>query len=259
MQSSVLGLPELIAHRGNAAEFPENTLEALASAVELGVRHVEFDVQLTADHVPVVFHDANLVRVAGRSECVHELDWQQLAGIPIGEPTRFGAQFAHVRPTSLAGLAEALPGWQGVTAFVEIKRHFDELFAIVAANNGAVVKTIGDEVMFVATTAADAAEIAVELVAFADQHPALRGLRGGLAWGRLVRGYGDYYGPVVNLAARAVKEAQPGEVLADLELIGQVQAATRLRVGCVPVNPANRPSSFSGSRASGNRRSSLRK
>jgi glycerophosphoryl diester phosphodiesterase len=122
MQSSALGLPELIAHRGNAAEFPENTLEALASAVELGVRHVEFDVQLTADHVPVVFHDANLVRVAGRSECVHELDWRQLAGIAIGEPTRFGARFADVRPTSLAGLAEALPGWRGVTAFVEIKR-----------------------------------------------------------------------------------------------------------------------------------------
>ena len=102
---------------------------------------------------------------------------------------------------------------------------------VVAAHHGRVVKTIGDEVMFVATTAADAAEIAVELVAFAEEHPALRGLRGGLAWGPLVRGYGDFYGPVVNLAARAVKEARPGEVLADLELIGQVQAATRLRVG----------------------------
>jgi glycerophosphoryl diester phosphodiesterase len=122
MQSSALGLPELIAHRGNAAEFPENTLEALASAVELGVRYVEFDVQLTADHVPVVFHDSNLVRVAGRSECVHELDWQQLAGIAVGEPGRFGSQFADVRPISLAGLADALPGWRGVTAFVEIKR-----------------------------------------------------------------------------------------------------------------------------------------
>lgn len=102
---------------------------------------------------------------------------------------------------------------------------------VVAAHRGRVVKTIGDEVMFVATTAADAAEIAVELVAFAEEHPALRGLRGGLAWGPLVRGYGDFYGPVVNLAARAVKEARPGEVLADLELVGQVQAVSRLRVG----------------------------
>jgi len=102
---------------------------------------------------------------------------------------------------------------------------------VVAAHGGRVVKTIGDEVMFVATTAADAAEIALTLEEFAAGHEALRGLRGGLAWGALVRGYGDYYGPVVNIAARAVKEARPGEVLAELELVGQVQAATALRVG----------------------------
>ena len=102
---------------------------------------------------------------------------------------------------------------------------------VVAAHGGRVVKFIGDEVMFVASTAADAAEIALELVEFAAEHPALRGLRGGLAWGALVRGYGDYYGPVVNIAARAVKEAGSGEVLAELELVGQVQAVTALRVG----------------------------
>ena len=48
-------LPTIIAHRGNAAEFPENTLEALQSAVDLGVRHVELDVQLSADRVPFFF------------------------------------------------------------------------------------------------------------------------------------------------------------------------------------------------------------
>jgi glycerophosphoryl diester phosphodiesterase len=122
MHRSALGLPELIAHRGNAAEFPENTLEALASAVELGVRYVELDVQLTADQVPVVFHDSNLVRVAGRSECVHEIEWAQLSTIPVGESARFGNRFGDVRPPSLQALAETLPRWTGVTAFVEIKR-----------------------------------------------------------------------------------------------------------------------------------------
>jgi glycerophosphoryl diester phosphodiesterase len=39
-------LPQIVAHRGNAAEFPENTLESLRSAVDLGVRHLELDVQL---------------------------------------------------------------------------------------------------------------------------------------------------------------------------------------------------------------------
>jgi glycerophosphoryl diester phosphodiesterase len=116
------GLPSLIAHRGNAADFPENTLEAFASAVDLGLRHVELDVQLTSDQVPVVFHDSDLVRVAGREECVHDLRWDQLAEIPIDEETRFGGQFAGVRVPTLARFVETLTTWTGVTAFVEVKR-----------------------------------------------------------------------------------------------------------------------------------------
>jgi class 3 adenylate cyclase len=45
-------------------------------------------------------------------------------------------------------------------AFVEIKRHFDEVFAIVAASNGAVVKTIGDAVMATFGTPVDAVRAA---------------------------------------------------------------------------------------------------
>jgi glycerophosphoryl diester phosphodiesterase len=115
-------LPEIIAHRGNAAEFPENTLQALESAVELGLKHVEFDVQLTADNVPVVFHDSTLERVADRTESIHELSWAQLAEIPVGEIQRFGRRFAFTYPPSLAQTVDAIAGWQDVTAFVEIKR-----------------------------------------------------------------------------------------------------------------------------------------
>lgn len=115
-------LPEIIAHRGNAAEFPENTLQALASAVSLGIRYVEFDVQLTADRVPVVFHDADLARVAGRPEVVHDLTWSALAEIPVGEVERLGRAHEHTYPPSLAQVVDALAGWDGVTAFVEVKR-----------------------------------------------------------------------------------------------------------------------------------------
>jgi glycerophosphoryl diester phosphodiesterase len=115
-------LPDIIAHRGNAAEFPENTLQALESAVELGLKHVEFDVQLTADNVPVVFHDSTLERVADRTDSIHELSWAQLAEIPVGEIQRFGRRFAFTYPPSLAQTVDAIAGWQDVTAFVEIKR-----------------------------------------------------------------------------------------------------------------------------------------
>jgi glycerophosphoryl diester phosphodiesterase len=115
-------LPEIIAHRGNAAEFPENTLQALASAVELGIRYVEFDVQLTADKVPVAFHDSELERVADREGSVHDLTWAQLSELPVGELKRFGRRFAFTYPPSLAQVVDALQGWDGVTAFVEVKR-----------------------------------------------------------------------------------------------------------------------------------------
>jgi glycerophosphoryl diester phosphodiesterase len=119
---SAHALPEIIAHRGNAAEYPENTLQALASAVELGVRHLEFDVQLTSDNVPVVFHDSTLERVADRPDSVHDLTWAQLAEIPVGEVKRFGSRFAFTYPPSLAQTVDAIAGWEGVTAFVEVKR-----------------------------------------------------------------------------------------------------------------------------------------
>ncbi len=122
MNSNDTRLPEIIAHRGNAIEFPENTLQALESAVALGVRHVEFDVQLTADHVPVVFHDSDLARVGNRPESVHSLSWSQLAEIPVGEVSRFGDRFAHTCAPSLAQAVDAIAGWDGVTAFVEVKR-----------------------------------------------------------------------------------------------------------------------------------------
>jgi glycerophosphoryl diester phosphodiesterase len=122
---SAHALPEIIAHRGNAAEYPENTLQALASAVELGLRHLEFDVQLTSDDVPVVFHDSTLERVADRPDSIHDLTWAQLAEIPVGEGKRFGSRFAFTYPPSLAQTVDAIAGWEGVTPFVEIKRASD--------------------------------------------------------------------------------------------------------------------------------------
>jgi adenylate cyclase len=84
---------------------------------------------------------------------------------------------------------------------------------LVSGSDGRVVKTIGDEVMFVTTDAHAACIVALELAERVERHAVLPHLRGGLAAGPLVRGYGDYYGPIVNTAARAAKLAEPGSVL----------------------------------------------
>lgn len=58
----MLDLPPVIGHRGACAHAPENTLASFAKAAELGCRMVEFDVRLSKDGVPVVFHDDTLDR-----------------------------------------------------------------------------------------------------------------------------------------------------------------------------------------------------
>lgn len=114
-------IPVLVAHRGYAAHWPENTLPGLDAAVAAGARWVEVDVQLTADGVPVLLHDANLQRVSGRDASLFELTAAALADVPVGEPARFGARFAPLRAPTLEAFAAWLAGHPGVTAFVEFK------------------------------------------------------------------------------------------------------------------------------------------
>jgi adenylate cyclase len=84
---------------------------------------------------------------------------------------------------------------------------------IVTRYDGRVVKYVGDEVMYIAVTAAAACEIALEIVdAFGGQGSSVQP-HGGLALGGLVARGGDYYGPIVNLASRIADIAVPTEVL----------------------------------------------
>src|SRR6195256_5812436 len=96
---------------------------------------------------------------------------------------------------------------------------FEELaYDTVAEHGGRVVKTIGDEVMFVAADSADAARIALRLTERSAVDELLPEARAGLAGGTVLAQEGDYYGPVVNLASRLVELARPGSVLASSEL-----------------------------------------
>ena len=56
------GTPIVIAHRGGAELFTENTLTAFRKAEELGVDAIECDIHLTKDHHIVVMHDPDLKR-----------------------------------------------------------------------------------------------------------------------------------------------------------------------------------------------------
>jgi adenylate cyclase len=83
----------------------------------------------------------------------------------------------------------------------------------VVSGGGRVVKLIGDEVLFTAPTVEHGAAIALAIEAALDAHPGLPRARCGLAVGDVSLKGGDVFGPVVNLAARVIREAAPGEVL----------------------------------------------
>jgi len=130
-------IPELIAHRGYAAAYPENTIPALVAALSLGARYLECDVQLSADLVPVLFHDRTLVRQCGRSGEIKDYPLARLQGFSAGCRSRFGDRFSGVKIATLAELVELLEEHPEVVPFIELKRnslaHFglDQELAIV--------------------------------------------------------------------------------------------------------------------------------
>lgn len=77
----------IVGHRGsgknikkNSLQLGENTMESFISASSLGASYVEFDVQLTKDHVPVIYHDF-LVAESGVDIPMHELTLEQFLNL----------------------------------------------------------------------------------------------------------------------------------------------------------------------------------
>jgi glycerophosphoryl diester phosphodiesterase len=68
----------VIAHRGGAGLWPENTLHAFARAAESGADMIELDVRSTADGALVVFHDATVERTTGGAGAVGEMSLGEL-------------------------------------------------------------------------------------------------------------------------------------------------------------------------------------
>ncbi|KAH1021589.1 hypothetical protein HUJ04_011084 [Dendroctonus ponderosae] len=72
-----------IAHRGAGLDAPENTLAAFDLCHTAGCDFIEFDVTLTSDDIPIVFHDATLERMADSNLVIANTTFEVLKSIDL--------------------------------------------------------------------------------------------------------------------------------------------------------------------------------
>lgn len=121
----------VIAHRGGADIFPENTLVSFSGAIELGVDVLEMDIYASADGIPVVIHDATVDRTTNASGDVSSFSFEQLQQLDAAY------WFQDVRTASTAdepvypyrgqnisipGLEEVFAAFPEIPMIVEIKQ-----------------------------------------------------------------------------------------------------------------------------------------
>ncbi|XP_014257446.1 glycerophosphodiester phosphodiesterase 1 [Cimex lectularius] len=82
-----------IAHRFAGIDAPENTTTALDQCIKNGAKAVEFDVVLTGDMVPVVFHDPKLQRMTGLTEDIRKLPYAHVKELNVSVYHHFREQF----------------------------------------------------------------------------------------------------------------------------------------------------------------------
>src|SRR5262245_65891370 len=117
-------------------------------------------------------------------------------------------------------------GFADIVGYTRVARHSDieELAALlesfeedtsdaVVSNRGQVVKTVGDEVLFVTDRPADAAEIALRLTSPDRDRRGLPAFRVGMAPGRVLTRIGGPYGTGADPAAGVTSAGAPGTAL----------------------------------------------
>ena len=169
-------------------------------------------VELTKDALPalesivIAALHAHMVRVAGG---IWSSDVEEAA-------TRRDLAIGFVDLVGYTAMARTLTGAE----LSRLLRRFEDLASeVISDHQGRLVKQLGDGAMFVAETPAAGAATACELATAFAEAEGVPPVRVGLAWGSVLSYYGDYYGDVVNLAARLVALARPGTVVASAEAV----------------------------------------
>jgi adenylate cyclase len=175
----------------------ESNMRAILGALQLGV-----------GLAPVFRHHMRQA-IARQRVMQSGVSRRELARVAIGFVDLVGSTALEAR-LDPAELGELVDGFES--------RAFD----VTAVGRGRLVKFIGDEIMVAALDPAAGCRIALDLVAAFTAEGIQP--RGGVVFGEVLYRHGDYYGPVVNLAARLGDAAIPGEVLVDESVVEGARA-----------------------------------
>ncbi|MFZ5850764.1 MAG: adenylate/guanylate cyclase domain-containing protein [Actinomycetota bacterium] len=119
----------------------------------------------------------------------------------------------------------------GERELAEVVERFEAGASDLVSGVGArIVKTVGDEVLFVADAPDVAAEAALALAEATAADPVVPPVRVGLAYGPVLSRLGDVFGTTVNLASRLTALAPPGAVLVDEGLAAMLRADPRYQL-----------------------------
>ena len=167
---------------------------------------------------------ARLVELADEIEPLLVYAWRRHLGAAItrmiadADPEGARREGAAIRAVGFADLVNftALVRRMSERQLATLVQRFEALASdVVIAHGGRVVKTVGDEVLFVHHEVAAAAAIALDLVEAMQEDPVLPPVRVGLSYGPVLARLGDVFGTTVNRASRLTSVTPPGSAFVD--------------------------------------------
>ena len=117
----------VVAHRADWRNFPENSLEAIQSSIEMGVDMLEIDVQRTKDGVLILMHDHNLDRTTTGTGNIADTNWEDIAKLNLKDHQ------GNVTAYKVPKLEDALLACKDriMINLDKADRYFDEVFAML--------------------------------------------------------------------------------------------------------------------------------
>jgi adenylate cyclase len=240
----------LLQVRATSSIFMESDPDALVNqvrAVGAGLTRVAEAISDQIAEVVITARETGVDDETLAAGVVDSLDWPLLARLndyALRVQVRAALWRKLVLPQAASGEIPVLAvGFVDLVGYTAISQELDghELAVLVSrfeavtydtvARLGArLVKTIGDEVMFVVEDPAIAVQVALALTA-RDGDTEAAGLppaRAGVSCGPALAREGDYYGSVVNLAHRLVEIARPGSVIVDAGVVAALEDSPTL-------------------------------